>query len=66
MSTTAIAAEVLPEVSVEPLVAASATDLVRRYGEGATSVEALRGVSLDVADGKLTAIMGPSGPASRL
>jgi len=33
----------------------------RRYGEGATSVEALRGVSLDVADGKLTAIMGPSG-----
>jgi putative ABC transport system ATP-binding protein len=61
MSTTAIAAEVLPEVSVEPLVAASATDLVRRYGEGATSVEALRGVSLDVADGKLTAIMGPSG-----
>ena len=61
MSTTAIAAEVLPEVSAEPLVAASATDLVRRYGEGATSVEALRGVSLDVADGKLTAIMGPSG-----
>ena len=61
MSTTAIAAEVLPEVSTEPLVAASATNLVRRYGEGATSVEALRGVSLDVADGKLTAIMGPSG-----
>src|SRR6185437_4424672 len=40
---------------------ASATDLVRRYGEGATSVEALRGVSLDVADGRLTAIVGPSG-----
>jgi putative ABC transport system ATP-binding protein len=39
----------------------SATNLVRRYGEGDTAVEALRGVSLDVADGRLTAIMGPSG-----
>jgi hypothetical protein len=65
MSTTAVAAEVLPELSAEPLVAASATDLVRRYGEGATSVEALRGVSLDVADGKLTAIMALRAPASR-
>ncbi|MFL5924215.1 MAG: ABC transporter ATP-binding protein [Gaiellaceae bacterium] len=35
--------------------------LVRRYGEGATAVEALRGVSLDIAAGRLTAIMGPSG-----
>jgi putative ABC transport system ATP-binding protein len=61
MSTTAIPAETLPEVVAEPLVAASATNLVRRYGEGATSVEALRGVSLDVAEGRLTAIMGPSG-----
>jgi putative ABC transport system ATP-binding protein len=40
---------------------ASATNLVRRYGEGDTAVDALRGVSLDVADGRLTAIMGPSG-----
>jgi putative ABC transport system ATP-binding protein len=61
MSTTAIAAEIIPEVYAEALPAVSATKLVRRYGEGATSVEALRGVSLDVADGKLTAIMGPSG-----
>jgi len=61
MSTTAIAAEIIPEVYTEPLVAVSATTLVRHYGEGATSVEALRGVSLEVADGKLTAIMGPSG-----
>jgi putative ABC transport system ATP-binding protein len=38
-----------------------AAGLVRRYGEGATAVEALRGVSLDVAAGRLTAIMGPSG-----
>jgi putative ABC transport system ATP-binding protein len=39
----------------------SALDLTRRYGEGDTAVEALRGVSLDVASGKLTAVMGPSG-----
>jgi putative ABC transport system ATP-binding protein len=39
----------------------SATDVTRRYGEGDTCVDALRGVSLDVASGKLTAVMGPSG-----
>src|ERR1051325_2901014 len=39
----------------------SATDLTRRYGEGDTAVDALRGVSLDVAPCQLTAIMGPSG-----
>src|SRR2546426_7901983 len=39
----------------------SAHELTRRYGEGDTAVDALRGVSLDVARGKLTAVMGPSG-----
>jgi putative ABC transport system ATP-binding protein len=39
----------------------SATDVTRRYGEGETAVDALRGVSLDVAKGQLTAVMGPSG-----
>ena len=39
----------------------SAKDVTRRYGEGDTAVDALRGVSLDVAKGKLTAVMGPSG-----
>ena len=39
----------------------TATELTRRYGEGETAVDALRGVSLDVARGNLTAIMGPSG-----
>jgi len=62
MSTTAIAAEAIPEqISAPDAVAVAATELVRRYGEGDTCVEALRGVSLDVADGRLTAIMGPSG-----
>ncbi len=39
----------------------SATDVTRRYGEGDTAVDALRGVSLEIAGGQLTAIMGPSG-----
>jgi putative ABC transport system ATP-binding protein len=42
-----------------PVVVAS--DLTRRYGEGETAVDALRGVSLEIARGKLTAVMGPSG-----
>ena len=39
----------------------SATDLTRRYGEGDTAVDALRGISLEVPKGQLTAVMGPSG-----
>jgi putative ABC transport system ATP-binding protein len=39
----------------------SARDLTRRYGEGDTAVDALRGVSLDVPKGQLSAVMGPSG-----
>ena len=38
-----------------------AHDLRRRYGEGDTAVDALRGVSLEIAEGNLTAVMGPSG-----
>jgi putative ABC transport system ATP-binding protein len=36
-------------------------EVVRRFGEGATAVEALRGVSLGLRKGSFTAIMGPSG-----
>ena len=36
-------------------------DIVRRYGEGDTAVDALRGVSVHIAKGRLTAVMGPSG-----
>ena len=39
----------------------TAVDVVRRYGEGDTAVDALRGVSVDIAVGRLTAVMGPSG-----
>jgi putative ABC transport system ATP-binding protein len=39
----------------------TAHELTRRYGEGDTAVDALRGVSLEVAPKRLTAIMGPSG-----
>ncbi len=39
----------------------AARDVTRRYGGGDTAVDALRGVTLDVERGKLTAVMGPSG-----
>jgi putative ABC transport system ATP-binding protein len=38
-----------------------AHELVRVYGEGDAAVHALRGVTLAVGRGKLTAVMGPSG-----
>jgi putative ABC transport system ATP-binding protein len=39
----------------------TARDVTRRYGEGQAAVDALRGVSIDVASGELVAVMGPSG-----
>jgi putative ABC transport system ATP-binding protein len=42
-----------------PVVVAG--DVTRRYGEADTAVDALRGVSVDVAPGAMTAVMGPSG-----
>ena len=39
----------------------SAAEVARRYGSGDTAVDALRGVSLDVDQGELVAVMGPSG-----
>jgi putative ABC transport system ATP-binding protein len=57
---TTLSDERVLQINERPTVV-SARDLVRRYGEGDTLVEALRGVSLDVAAGGLTAVMGPSG-----
>src|SRR3954464_7233460 len=55
----------LPIDAAEPSAAwpavVAADRLLRRYGSGDTAVEALRGVSLDIAEGRMTAIMGRSG-----
>jgi putative ABC transport system ATP-binding protein len=48
-----------PEAGETPVVAGH--EIVRRFGEGPTAVEALRGVSVEFARGSFTAIMGPSG-----
>ena len=45
-------------------IAVEARDVERRYGEGATAVHALRGVSLEVEHGQLVAVMGPSARTS--
>jgi putative ABC transport system ATP-binding protein len=44
-----------------PSPAVTAAEVTRRYGEGDTAVDALRGVSIEIASGQLTAVMGPSG-----
>jgi putative ABC transport system ATP-binding protein len=38
-----------------------ADEVTRVYGTGDTAVQALRGVSVDIESGRLTAVMGPSG-----
>jgi putative ABC transport system ATP-binding protein len=52
---------VAEDEAAERRAVVSAKDVTRRYGEGETAVDALRGVTLEVARGKLTAVMGPSG-----
>jgi putative ABC transport system ATP-binding protein len=53
----------IPDESLDgaPAPVVTAIDVTRRYGAGDTAVDALRGVSLDVVSGNLTAVMGASG-----
>jgi putative ABC transport system ATP-binding protein len=54
----------IPAVGVAeraPEAVVAARELSRRYGEGETAVDALRGVSLEISRAQLTAVMGPSG-----
>jgi putative ABC transport system ATP-binding protein len=44
---------------IEPII--EAVDVVQLLGEGASRVQALKGVSLALAGGQLTLLMGPSG-----
>ena len=47
--------------AMRTLTAARAVDIVKRYGDGQTAVVALDHVSVELARGEFTAIMGPSG-----
>ena len=61
MSAIAAPLDDAPIGSPQPGPLVSASGLVRRFGEGSSAVDALRGVTLDVEAGRMTAIMGPSG-----
>ena len=52
---------VAPTAPAEAGAAVAAHNLTRRYGDGDSAVEAVRGVSLEIPTGQFTAIMGPSG-----
>ncbi|MGH2968773.1 MAG: ABC transporter ATP-binding protein [Solirubrobacteraceae bacterium] len=51
--------DIAPNLMTAPAV--TATAVTRRYGEGESAVDALRGVTLEVPAGQFTAVMGPSG-----
>jgi putative ABC transport system ATP-binding protein len=51
--------DIAPSLVKAPAVAATA--VTRRYGDGESAVDALRGVTLEVPAGQFTAVMGPSG-----
>jgi putative ABC transport system ATP-binding protein len=58
---TVIEPENQEQAQVDGTGVVSANDVTRRYGEGETAVDALRGVSLGIPKGQFTAVMGPSG-----
>jgi putative ABC transport system ATP-binding protein len=49
------------QARTEVMIPVAARGLTRRYGEGDTAVDALRGVDIEVRDRELVAVMGPSG-----
>src|SRR2546423_14831394 len=49
------------ERAAETTPTVGAWDVTRRFGEGESAVDALRGVTLEVPAGQLTAVMGPPG-----
>ncbi len=59
VSTAASKEALAGRASTQPVIAGH--EIARRFGEGPTAVEALRGVSLKLGKGSFTAIMGPSG-----
>jgi putative ABC transport system ATP-binding protein len=61
MNASLAAAAPLAADTLAPRAVVTGTELARRYGSGDTAVDALRGVSLEIARGRLTGVMGPSG-----
>jgi putative ABC transport system ATP-binding protein len=50
-----------PRDGAQTAAVVSASGVTRRYGEGDSAVDALRGVSLEIPEGQFAAVMGPSG-----
>jgi putative ABC transport system ATP-binding protein len=61
MSVVELRAHPMSDVDAPSEAIVTVDNITRCYGEGDTAVNALRGVSLEVERGKLTAVMGPSG-----
>ena len=59
MATIVVQDEMAASTASVPVVAGAG--VTRRYGEGETAVDALRGISVEIMSGRLTAVMGPSG-----
>ena len=63
--TTNAALAIAPQAGGATTPALALRDVRRSYGRGAGQVVALDGVTLEVPTHTWTAVMGPSGPASR-